>query len=61
MTTQIDDDVETVTFAVGDSTIQIVNDRLLIWNGSIMDKPDVDIDRDLLERMLSMSKFLVKK
>ena len=61
MTTQIEDKVGAITFDIDNSTIQLVNGRILIWQGLAIAKPDIDMDLKILEKMLSTTRFLIKE
>jgi hypothetical protein len=53
--------MDSITFEVENLTIQLVNGRVLIWNGIPKDDADIDLPIDVLRKALSAADMLVKK
>ena len=52
--------MDSITFEVGDVTIQLVNGRVLIWTGIPNKEADIDLPLDVLRNALSAASMLRK-
>lgn len=50
--------MNSITFDLDDYTIQLVNDRVLIWVGLPQHEPEVDLDISDLQQALSTASML---
>lgn len=50
--------MDSITFEIGDVTIQMVNNRVLIWNGMQDKEADVDLPLDILRNALQTASML---
>jgi len=54
------EDINSITFELDNYTIQLVNDRVLIWKGSPIGEPDFDMSATLLNSMIQRAYMLRK-
>lgn len=52
--------MDSITFEVENVTIQLVNGRILIWNGIPEKEADIDLPIEVLRNALSTASMLVK-
>lgn len=52
--------MDSITFEIDDYTIQLVNGRVLIWNGVPNKEADIDLPLDVLQRALSTASMRTK-
>lgn len=52
--------MDSITFEVDDVTIQIVDGRVLIWNGVPNKEADIELPLDVLQKALSTASMLRK-
>lgn len=52
--------MDSITFEIDDMTIQLVNGRVLIWNGVPNKEPDIDLPLDILQKALSTASMLTR-
>lgn len=53
--------MDTITFKIGDTTIQLVNDEALFWANGTDHEPDVVVPIDQLRNALSTAVMLRKR
>lgn len=53
--------MDSITFDIGDITIQIVNGRVLMWNGVPDKDADIDLPIDVLRNALNAASMLRKE
>lgn len=53
--------MDSITFEIDDVTIQLVNGRVLIWNGVPDKEADVEFPLDVLRNALSTASMLKKQ
>ncbi len=54
-------EIHTITFEVGNDTVQLCGETIMIWKGTPDHEPDVEMPIADLKNILSASSFLIVK
>ena len=52
--------MDTITFEIGDTTVQLVNGKALFWTNGTDHEPDVVLDIARLQDALSTSRMILR-